>query len=127
MKFRLSILAFGVLAMTGCSSSGSLKTSGDESIKATVTRSILGPDKVEISLNGKIYRGEWKVGPPSKEQTAGEAFRHRRHIHSVKNTLKAEDGTEMSCQWDTHLYAADGKCLAAGKEYSLSLKQDLGS
>ena len=122
MKFRLPILAIGALVLTACSSSGSLKTVEAETIKATVTRHLFGPDQIEISLNDKIYRGEWKVGPPSKEQTAGETFRHRKHMHSVKNTLKAEDGSEMSCQWNTHLYSAEGKCSVAGREYLLSLK-----
>jgi hypothetical protein len=123
MKFKLLIVAFGALTLTACSSSGVLRTSDAETIKATVTRHLFGPDQIEVSLNDKIYRGEWKLGPPSKEQTAGEPFRHRQHMHSVKNTLKAEDGSEMSCQWNTHLYAADGKCSVSGKEYALSLKQ----
>lgn len=122
MKFRLPILAIGALALTACSSSGALKTSEGETINSTVTRHLFGPDQMEISLNGKVYRGEWKVGPPSKEQTAGAPFRHRQHMHSVKNTLKAEDGSEMSCQWNTHLSAAEGKCSVAGREYLLSLK-----
>ncbi len=127
MKFRLLILAIGALALSACTSSGSLRTSDAETIKATVTRHLFGPDQMEISLNGKMYHGEWKVGAPTKEQTAGETFRHRMHMHSVKNTLKAEDGSVMSCQWETHLYAADGKCSVVGKEYSLSLKQDWGN
>jgi hypothetical protein len=124
MKFRLLILAISVLALTACSSSGALRISDAETIKATVTRHLFGPDQIEVSLNEKVYRGEWQVGPPSKEQTAGATFRHRQHMHSVKNTLKAEDGSEMSCQWNTHLYAADGKCSVAGREFPLSLKQD---
>lgn len=126
MIFRVPLLAIGTLALTACSSSGSLRTSDAETVKATVTRHLFGPDQIEVSLNDKVYRGEWKVGPPLKEQTAGETFRHRQHMHSVKHTLKAEDGSEMSCQWNTHLYAADGKCSVAGREYSLALKQDWG-
>lgn len=124
MKFKLPMLAISVLAMSACSSSGSLKMTDAETITATVHRHFFGPDQMEISLNNKVYRGDWKPGPPSKEQTAGETFRHRQHMHSVKNTLKSDDGSEMSCQWNTHLYSADGKCSVAGREYSLSLKQD---
>jgi hypothetical protein len=124
MKLRLLILAIGTLALSACYSSGALRTSDAETIKATVTRHLFGPDQIEVSLNDKIYRGEWRVGQPSKEQTAGATFRHRKHLRSVTHTLKAEDGSEISCQWNLHGYAAEGKCSVAGQEYSLFLKQD---
>lgn len=122
MNSKLILLAASTAVLTACTSTGSMK-SGNDTLSAVVTRNLFGPDKIEATLNGKVYRGDWKVGPPSKEQTQGETFRHRQHMHSVKNVLKADDGSEMQCQWKTHLYAADGSCVAHGREYPLSLRQ----
>jgi hypothetical protein len=122
MNTKLILLAASATLLAACTSAGSIKT-GNDTLSAVVTRNLFGPDKIEATLNGKIYRGDWQVGPPSKEQTEGETYRHRRHMHSVEHTLKADDGATMACRWQTHLYAADGLCTAAGKEYSIAIKQ----
>jgi hypothetical protein len=122
MNSKLILIAASTMVLAACTSAGSVKT-GNDTLSAVVTRELVGPDKIEVTLNGKVYRGDWQVGPPSKEQTQGETFRHRRHMHSAKNILKADDGSGMECQWKTHLYAADGSCVADGREYPLSLRQ----
>ena len=122
MNSKLILLAASATLLAACTSTGSMK-SGNDTLSAVVARNLFGPDKIEATLNGKVYRGDWQVGPPSKEQTQGETFRHRQHMHSAKNILKADDGSGMECQWKTHLYAADGSCLVDGREYPLSLKQ----
>jgi hypothetical protein len=122
MNAKLILLAASTSVLAACTSIGSMK-SGNDTLSAVVTRNLLGPDKIEVTLNEKVYRGDWQLGPPSKDQTQGETFRHRQHMHSAKNVLKADDGSEMVCQWKTHLYAADGSCAADGREYPLSLRQ----
>ena len=122
MNSRLILLAASTTILAACTSTGSMK-SGNDTLSAVVTRNLLGPDRIEVTLNGKNYQGDWQVGPPSKEQTQGETFRHRQHMHSAKSVLKADDGSGMVCQWKTHLYAADGSCVVDGREYPLSLKQ----
>lgn len=93
---------------------------GTDTLSAIVTRNLFGPDKIEVTLNGKVYRGDWKIGPPSKEQTQGETLRHRQHMRSAKSVLKT-DG--MVCQWKPHLYSADGSYAVDAREYPLSLRQ----
>lgn len=122
MNPKLILLAASTIVLAACTSTGSMKTETD-TLSAIVTRNLFGSDKIEVTHNGKAYRGDWQVGPPSKEQTQGETFRHRQHMHSAKNVLKADDGSGMVCQWKTHLYAADGSCVVDGREYPLSLRQ----
>lgn len=122
MNSKLILIAASSIVLVACTSAGSIKT-GNDTLSAVVTRNLFGPDKIEATLNGKIYRGDWQVGPPSKEQTEGATYRHRRHMNTAKQTLKADDGATMECQWETHLYAADGVCVANGKEYSIALKR----
>ena len=122
MNSKLILIAASSIVLAACTSTGSMK-SGNDTLSAVVARNLFGPDKIEATLNGKIYRGDWQVGPPSREQTQGETFRHRQHMHSAKNILKADDGSGMECQWKTHLYAADGSCMVDGREYPLSLRQ----
>jgi hypothetical protein len=122
MNPKLILLAASTIALAACTSTGSMK-SGNDTLSAVVTRNLLGADRIEATLNGKVYRGDWKLGPPSKEQTQGEPFRHRQHMHTAKTSLMADDGAEMNCQWNTHLYAADGVCAVGGREFPLSLQQ----
>lgn len=122
MNSRLILLAASTTILAACTSTGSMK-SGNDTLSAVVTRNLLGPDRIEVTLNGKNYQGDWQVGPPSKEQTQGETFRHRQHMHSAKSVLKTDGGSEMVCQWKTHLYAADGSCAVDGREYPLSLRR----
>lgn len=122
MNPKLILLAASTIVLAACTSTGTIKTETD-TLSAIVTRNLFGPDKIEVTLNGKVYRGDWKIGPPSKEQTQGETFRHRQHMHSAKSVLKTDGGSEMVCQWKTHLYAADGSCAVDGREYLLSLRQ----
>ena len=122
MKTSLIATTIGALLLSGCTSIGSLKAGGDE-INATVIRNLFGPDRIEIAVNSKVYRGDWILSPPAKEQTEGHSRWHRQHIATAKQTLKADDGSEMTCQWKTHLYAYNGNCMVGGREYALSLEQ----
>lgn len=122
MNSKLILLTAIAVVLAACTSIGSIK-SGNDTLSAVVTRNLLGSDRIDVTLNGKVYRGDWQVGPPSKEQTQGETFRHRQHMHSAKSVLKSDDGSGMVCQWETHLYAADGSCVVDGREYPLSLRQ----
>lgn len=122
MKKSLVAAAIGALLLSGCTSIGSVKNGSDEA-SAVVTRNLFGPDRIEVTLNGKTYRGDWILSPPAKEQLEGQTRRHRQHISSAKQTLKADDGSEMTCQWKTHLYAYNGNCTVGNREYALSLEQ----
>lgn len=122
MNVKLILLAASTILLTACTSTGSMK-SGSDTLSAVLTRNLLGADKIEVTLNGKVYQGDWQVGPPSKEQTQGETYRHRIHMHTAKQTLKADDGSTLECQWKTHLYAADGICAVGDRTFPLSLKQ----
>lgn len=122
MNTKLILLAASATLLAACTSTGSMK-SGNDTLSAVVARNLFGPDKIEATLNGKVYRGDWQVGPPSREQAQGATYRHRSHMNTAKQTLKADDGSTMECQWKTHLYTADGVCVANGKEYSIALKR----
>ncbi|MBK7421677.1 MAG: hypothetical protein IPJ48_00480 [Propionivibrio sp.] len=77
-------------------------------ISGTVTKEAFGSRRVEITLNDKIYRGEWRVDSPTKEQKAETSYPHRRHIGVVNSTLKAEDGSTLECHWKTESNTAEG-------------------
>ncbi len=122
MNSKLIFIAASILVLAACTSAGSVKT-GNDTLSAVVTRNLFGPDKIEATLNGKVFRGDWQLGPPSKDETQGATYRHKVHMHTAKQTLKADDGATMECQWKTHLHAADGLCVANGKEYAIAIKQ----
>lgn len=119
--FCLSVL--GALFVSACSSTGSLQSSNpDSAISGTLTRGLLNPGRVEVVLNGKTYRGNWRVEEPTAEQRAEISYPHRRHIGTVNSTLSADDGGKLVCHWKTHSDIAEGSCVADGREYPLNLK-----
>ena len=78
--------------------------------------------RVEVSLDGKTYRGEWRTSDPSKEQKAATTYPHRKHVGQVQSTLKADDGSTVDCRWLAHGDTAEGACSGNGREYLLDLK-----
>ena len=70
MNTKLILLAASATLLAACTSTGSMK-SGNDTLSAVVARNLFGPDKIEAPLNGKVYRGDWQGGPPSREQAQG--------------------------------------------------------
>jgi len=123
MKNNLLIAAGIVLGLSACSSTRTLQTPiSDVKVSGTVTRGLVEPHRVEVSLDGKTYRGEWRTGDPTKEQKAAATYPHRKHIGQVQSTLKADDGSTLDCRWQTHGDIAEGACTGNGREFPLVLK-----
>lgn len=119
---KLLVLTVAVLTLSACTSIGTLQsTKADSAITGTVTRSAFEPYLVEVRLDGKAYRGEWRSEPPVPEQKKATSFPHRKHVGQVHATLKADDGSLLDCNWVTHGETAKGVCSAAGRDYPLVL------
>lgn len=123
MKTNLLIAAGIALGLSACSSTGTLQSPrADAKASGTLTRGFLEPHRVEVSLDGKTYRGEWRTGEPSKEQKAATNYPHQKHIGQVVSALKADDGSTLDCRWQTHGDIAEGACTGNGREFPLVLK-----
>lgn len=123
MKRHLFFAILGVLSLGACTSTRYLQSGSPETpISGAVTKEAFGSRRVEVTLNGKIYRGDWRVDPPTKEQKAETSYPHRRHIGIVDSKLLAEDGSTLVCHWKTESTAAEGTCQDDGREYLLNMK-----
>lgn len=123
MQKNLLIATFVTLGLSACTSIGSLQsTQADARISGTVTRGFLEPYRVEINLDGKTYRGEWRTGAPTAEQKATTTRPHRKHVGEVRSVLLADDGSKLDCRWLTHSETGEGSCSADNREYPLTLK-----
>lgn len=121
MKNSLLIVLGLVSALSACTSTFQAKNA-DSKISGFVKRGLIEPFPVEISIDGKTYRGEWRTGAPTQEQRAATPIKHRRHIEQATVTLKADDGAELNCQLLSHGSFADGSCTGNGREYPVVLK-----
>jgi hypothetical protein len=123
MQRNFLIATLGALLLSACSSTGTLQSTKPENrISGTVTRGLIQPYRVEVTLDDKVYRGEWRTGAPTKEQKTEAGHTHRFHVGQVRSTLGADDGSKIECHWLTHGETGDGACQAGGREYPLILK-----
>jgi len=124
MQKNLLIAAFGVLVLSACSSTGTLQSTKPENkISGTVTRGLVQPYRVEVTLDDKTYRGEWRTEAPTTEQQTAAGMPHKYHVKQVRSTLRADDGNQLECEWKTHGDNGEGTCRAGGREYPLLLKE----
>lgn len=85
-------------------------------------RDAVEPHRVEVSLDGKTYLGEWRTTAPTPEQKAATTYPHQKHIGQVRSTLMSNDGGVLDCYWDTHGETAVGSCSFGDRSYPLILK-----
>lgn len=123
LQKKLLIATLGALVLSACSSTGILQSTKPENkIDGVVKRGAFEPHQVEVTLDGKTYRGEWRTGAPTKEQKSEAGRPHRYHVGQVRTTLRADDGSQLDCQWQTHSQTGEGVCAAGGREYPMVLK-----
>lgn len=116
-------LGAALLGLAACSSTGTLQAvKPDHRLGGTVTRGLVEPHVVEVTLDGKTYRGEWRTGAPTAAQKAAAGYPHRRHVGQVRSVLTAADGSILDCRWQTHGATGAGSCTAGDLTYSLYLK-----
>lgn len=118
------VMTCGILfGLSACSSTGVLQTTQPGTkISGSVTRGAFEPYRVDVSLDGKSYTGEWRTAAPTPEQKASTSYPHQKHIGQVRTTLKANDGSVLDCRWDTHGETAEGSCTTGDRTYPLVLK-----
>lgn len=118
------VMTCGILfGLSACTSTGSLQpTQPGTKLSGSVTRGVVEPHRVEVSLDGKTYTGEWRTTAPTPEQKAATSYPHQKHIGQVRSTLKASDGDVLDCHWDTHGETAEGSCSSGDRSYPLILK-----
>lgn len=123
MKLTL-LLALGTVALAACTTTSQLRpTTPDAPISGTVTRGWLEPYRVEIVLDGKPYRGEWRTLALSPEQLKETSYPHRKHAGEVRTTLSAEDGSHLDCDFRIGGSVDEGTCIGPNKrQYQLRLK-----
>ena len=124
MKKRLLLLAVAALILAACTSTAVIgSASPGTPISGTVVRSLVQPAQVEISLDGKIYRGDWFEKVPDTDQRAATGYPHRRHVGVADATLFAADGATMTCHWETHARQANGVCKTSdGRGYTATVR-----
>lgn len=122
MQKYFVIPTLAALGLAACSSTGSLQSSKGDKISGTLMRGLIEPYRVEVNLDGKVYRGEWRTGAPTVEQKAVTTYPHLKHIGEVRSMLKADDGSTLGCHWNAHGDTAEGACAGNGREYPLVLK-----
>lgn len=89
LKISTIVVAF---LSAGCSSTGQITPlSKNALISGTVNRGILEPYRIEVVLDGKIYRGEWRT-EVAPEHPQASSYLHKRHVGKVKSILRADDG-----------------------------------
>lgn len=121
MKTLNSLLIAGLtLGLGACASTTTLQST-DGNVSGKLSRNLIEPHQVEVTLDGKAYRGDWRTSAPSKEQRQTAGFPHQKHIGQVNATLKADDGGILNCRWQTHGDQAEGTCTSAGRDYPLKL------
>lgn len=117
------LLAAGIVVGLSACSTGILQSpQADTKISGTVKRTLIQPFEIEVNLDGKIYRGEWRTDFPTPEQKKAVTYPHRKHIAQVRAILKADDGDTLDCYWETHVKEAEGVCRGNGKDYPLIIK-----
>lgn len=118
------VMTCGILfGLSACASTGELQsTQPGTKITGSVIRGAVEPHRVEVSLDGKTYSGEWRTTAPTPEQKATTSYPHQKHIGQVRSTLKSNDGGVLDCHWDTHGATAEGSCSSGDRAYPLILK-----
>lgn len=120
MKANLLIVAGIALGLSACASTVSMQSPrADAKASATVTRGLFEPYLVEVSIDGKIYRGEWRTSDPTKEQKAATSYPHLKHVGQVRTRVTADDGSTLDCRFQTHGDTAEGTCSGSGHDYGL--------
>jgi hypothetical protein len=111
-----------LLSLAACSTGTLLSNKPENKISGTVTRGLIEPHRVQVTLDGKTYQGEWRTGTPTAEQKSFAGHTHRFHVGQVRSTLSATDGSTLDCQWQIHGVAGEGTCQAGNHDYPLTLK-----
>ena len=120
----VTVVAVAV-ALTGCSSVEILQSAtGNPSISGVVKRDLIKPDVVEVTLEGKTYRGEWRSDNPTPEQKKEIRYPHRKHTYRVVSVLTADDGSKLACSWLINGDTGDGSCAAGDRDFPLTLKTE---
>lgn len=122
MKKSHFLIAGVMLGLSACSTGILQSPQADAKISGTLKRTVIQPYQIEVNLDGKIYRGEWRTDFPTHEQKKAVTRPHFKHIAQVRSILKADDGDTLDCHWETHVKEAKGVCSANGKDYPLILK-----
>lgn len=123
MQIKMVIAAAALVGISACSSTVSIQAKNpDVKISGKVTRGFVEPHEVEVIMDGKTYRGEWRTSAQTAAQTASTSYPHRYHIGQVTSALVAEDGSKLDCRWQTHSQVGEGTCKAGNHEILLILK-----
>jgi len=118
---KLIVLLAAVLTAGCATTSFTLHPpSGGTAITGKKTFRVFEPNQIEITLDGKTYRGEWSTGAASGDMPA-VSWPHKRHTGRAHAELTAEDGSRLSCHWIFHGGEGGGTCKGTGaREYKLT-------
>ena len=123
MKASTQIAAALSLVLSACTATSAFQSNSAQApISGTVTRSQFEPARIDVTLEGKQYHGEWRTTAPTREQRAVTTYPHRWHIGQVYSVLIADDGSKVDCHWLTHGDSAIGGCISGQTTYPLAVK-----
>lgn len=123
MKLALGLMMALASLIGGCSSTGRLaSTTPGTPVDGTLVRDGQEPYRVEIVVDGKIYRGQWCGEAATPEQKAAVSYPHRKHLERVQTTLTADDGAALACSWLTVATEGTGSCTDGTREFPMTLK-----
>lgn len=122
MKKSHLLVAGVIVGLSACSTGILRSPEADAKISGTLKRTVIQPYEIEVNLDGKIYRGEWRTDFPTPEQKKAVTYPHFKHIGQVRSILKADDGDTLDCRFETHVKEAKGVCSGNGRDYPLILK-----
>lgn len=111
------LVAIGFAALlSGCATNFSLIDKSDGSVdgNAIVEINITGKQTASVTLDGKVYEGQW--GQKGCTQEACSKYetmnsRHNRHSTLNKAELIAKNGGRLNCEWVSHLGKVTGACV----------------
>lgn len=120
MKKLIVLIAAALTAGCATTSVTLYPPGGGTEIAGIITRGMFGSNQIEIPLDGKVYRGEWRT-EPAPDLPDAKSRLHKRHVGRTHAELAAEDGSRLSCNWTFHGEKGEGVCKGPdAREYRLT-------
>lgn len=123
MKVTSLVTLIMCLFLAACSTTKILPSENPEAdISGSITRHLFAPDRIEISVAGRVYRGEWRITSLTTTQLAKINYPHRRHMGYAQLDLTADDGHQLICHFNLHSQMGEGTCSDGLRSYPMSIR-----
>lgn len=72
-------------------------------------QSFVEPHQIEVSVDGQVYRGEWR-SQEAPDHPLAQTYLHKRTVGRVETTLTSSKGRRMHCNWLVDSLHGYGTC-----------------